>query len=138
MVSIERSVRFATLNVRGLADRRRQRQLCRLVVEKDLDIVAVQETKVESEDRTEFMVRPFTARYDVCVSHAVGTSVGCILLVRQSSGATVQEVTTCDAGRFIVCDLAFSFLNWRIICVYAPTRVEERRVFFDFVKQYCI
>ncbi|KAG0431349.1 hypothetical protein HPB47_021866 [Ixodes persulcatus] len=55
MVSLERPVRLATLNVRGLADRRRQRQLYRLVVEQDLDIIAVQETKVESEDRTEFM-----------------------------------------------------------------------------------
>ncbi|CAN7976931.1 unnamed protein product, partial [Ixodes persulcatus] len=125
------------LNVRGLNERRRQRQLYRLVVEQDLDIVAVQETKVESEDRTEFMVRPFTTLYNVCVSHAVGTSAGCLLLVRQSLGATVQAVTTCDSGRFVVCDLLFSSFEWRIICVYAPTRVEERRAFFDLIQQYC-
>lgn len=98
MVSLERPVRLATLNVRGLADRRRQRQLYRLVVEQDLDIIAVQETKVESEDRTEFMVRPFADRNNVCVSNAVGSSAGCMLLVRQSLGATVEEVTTCTAA----------------------------------------
>ncbi|KAM7307293.1 hypothetical protein ISCGN_010929 [Ixodes scapularis] len=55
MVSLQSPVRVATLNVRGLSDRRRQRQLCRLAVEQDLDIIAVQETKVESEDQTNFM-----------------------------------------------------------------------------------
>ncbi|KAG0417114.1 hypothetical protein HPB47_005873 [Ixodes persulcatus] len=49
MVSLERPVRFATLNVRGLSDRRRQRQLYRLAVEQDLDIIAVQETKIETD-----------------------------------------------------------------------------------------
>lgn len=107
MVSIERPVRLATLNVRGLADRRRQRQLYRLVVDQDLDIVALQETKVECAEQTERMVEPFRARYDVCVSHAVGTSAGCLLLLRQSLGAAVQTVTTCDSGRLIVCDLFF-------------------------------
>ncbi|KAG0415364.1 hypothetical protein HPB47_007476 [Ixodes persulcatus] len=47
MVSLQSPVRIATLNVRGLSDRRRQRQLYRLAVEQDLDIIAVQETKVE-------------------------------------------------------------------------------------------
>ncbi|KAM7314333.1 4-coumarate--CoA ligase 1-like [Ixodes scapularis] len=55
MVSLQSHVRVATPNVRGLSDRRRQRQLCRLAVEQDLDIIAVQETKVESEDQTKFM-----------------------------------------------------------------------------------
>ena len=69
----------------------------------------MQETKVESEDQTNFMVRPFTARYEVCVSHAVGSLAGCLLLVRQSLGATVEAVTTCALGRFVVCDF-FSFI----------------------------
>ena len=137
MVSLQSPVRIATLNVRGLSDRRRQRQLCRLAVEQDLDIIAVQETKVESEDKTNFMVRPFTARYEVCVSHAVGSSAGCLLLVRQSLGATVEAVTTCALGRFVVCDFSLSSYDWRVICVYPSNRVDERRVFFDFMHQYC-
>ncbi|KAG0412263.1 hypothetical protein HPB47_010623 [Ixodes persulcatus] len=63
MVSLENALRVATLNVRGLAARRRQQ---RLSTEHDLDIVAIQETKVESEDQTDYLVRPFLARYEVC------------------------------------------------------------------------
>lgn len=137
MVTLERPLRFATLNVRGLSARRRQNQLYRLVTEHDLDIVAVQETKIESVEQTDIMVRLFTARYDVCVSHAVGTSAGCFLLIRHCLGATVQSVTSCASGRFVVCDLSFSSFEWRVICVYAPTRVEERRIFFDGIRHYC-
>lgn len=51
-----------------------------MLIEKDLDIVAVQETKMESEAQTEGMVRIFEARYGVCVSYAVGNSGGCLFL----------------------------------------------------------
>lgn len=50
MVSLGSPVRIATLNVLIPSDRRRQRQLYRLAVEQDLDILAVQETNVESEN----------------------------------------------------------------------------------------
>ncbi|CAN7942735.1 unnamed protein product [Ixodes hexagonus] len=83
------------------------------------------------------MVRPFMTRYDVCVSHAVGTSAGCVLLVRQCLGAVIQTVTTCVSGRLIVCDFCFSSLQWRVICLYAPTNVEDRRVFFESIRHYC-
>ncbi|KAG0443214.1 hypothetical protein HPB47_015172 [Ixodes persulcatus] len=95
MVSLENALCVATLNVRGLAARRRQQQLYRLLTEHDLDIIAIQETKVESKDQTDYMVRPFQARYEVCVSHAVGFSAGCCLFLRKSLGAAVQTVTTC-------------------------------------------
>lgn len=61
-------VRIANLNVRGLADRRRQNQVYRLAADKELDIVAVQETKVEGEVQTQRMVQPFNGHYNVCVS----------------------------------------------------------------------
>lgn len=123
-------IRITTLNVRGLADRRRQNQLYRLVTEQDLDIVAVQETKVEREEQTDRMVRPFASRYDVCVAHAVGMSAGVALLVRRSLGATLETVTASECGRFVVCDFVLSSSEWRLICVYAPTKAAERKGFF--------
>lgn len=137
IVSLDRLLRIATLNVRGLAAGRRQNQLYRLVTEQDLDVVAIQETKVEGEDQTERMVRPFTARYDACVSHAVGKSAGCVLFVRKCLGAVIHSVVTCELGRLVVCDFSFEDREWRIICVYAPTRVQERRIFFESVRHYC-
>ena len=69
---------IATLNVRGLAARRRQSQLLRLLTDQDIDVLAVQETKVDGEEETGSMVRRFTDRYYAVVSHAIGTSAGCV------------------------------------------------------------
>lgn len=137
MSALCKPFRIATLNVRGLSAKRKQNQLYRMVTERDLDVVAIQETKVESEDQTDCMVRPFTAHYYACVSHAVGMSAGCVLLIRKSLGVVVQNVTVCLNGRFIVCDFAFSANKWRVICIYAPTRVQERRDFFEEIRKYC-
>lgn len=129
-------IRVATLNVRGLSERRRQNQLYRLVVLHDIDIVALQETKVESEALTERMVQPFRARYNVCVSHAVGKSGGCVLLVRQNLGVVVQAVSVCSVGRFVVCDCIFQSQEWRLICIYAPTKADVRGKFFDEIRRF--
>lgn len=132
---LERSLRVGTLNVRGLSARRKQCQLNRLFVEKDLDIVAVQESKIESEDQTECMVRLFESRYNVCVSHAVGNSGGCLLFLRKSIG-NVEKVISCEIGRLIVCDFLFSSYKFRVLCIYAPNKVEDRLVFFENISQY--
>lgn len=122
--------RVATINVRGLAARRRQYQLSRLFAENELDIIAVQETKVESQEQTDRMVQPFRTLFNVCVSHAVGTSGGCCLFFRKSLGFVETDVISCAHGRFVICDFSFSSMEWRVICVYAPNRELERKLFF--------
>lgn len=107
------------------------------MTERDLDVVALQETKVENEDQTECMVRPFIERYYACVSHAVGASAGCVLLIRKSLGVEVENVTACQNGRFVICDFSFATAQWRVICVYAPTKVQERHQFFEEIRTYC-
>lgn len=52
-MSLERSLRVGTVNVHGLATKRRQNQLYRIATENELDILAVQETKVELVDKTD-------------------------------------------------------------------------------------
>lgn len=71
------ALRIATLNVRGLTARRRQVQVSRLMLDNDIDILAIQETKIESQEATDRMVETFKARYNVCVCHAAGKSGGC-------------------------------------------------------------
>ncbi|KAH9372411.1 hypothetical protein HPB48_009635 [Haemaphysalis longicornis] len=120
-----------TLNVRGLSERKRQSQLYRLISERQLDVVAFQETKVETEQSTERMVRVFSSSYEVYVSHAVGLSEGCLILIRRSSGAVLQNVTSNLSGRFVICDFILASKKWRIVYVYAPTKADERKVFFE-------
>ncbi|CAN7998202.1 unnamed protein product [Ixodes hexagonus] len=136
MFTLGRSLRIATLNVRGLAARWRQRQLYRLLTEKELDILAIQETKVESEEQTNNMVEPFLARYLVCVCHAIGFSAGCCLFLKKSLGIEVQTVMTCQSGRFILCDLTLLGREWRVLCIYAPNKTDEHRMFFENIYQH--
>lgn len=67
-------LKVATLNVRGLGSRKRQFQLRKLLGAKEIDVLGVQETKVESEPHTDTMVQPYLEDYHVAVSHAVGTA----------------------------------------------------------------
>lgn len=129
-------LRLATLNVRGLSERKRQSQLYRLISERGLDVVAVQETKIQTEQSTERIVGVFSSRYEVCVSHAVGLSAGCLILIRRSSGVVVQNVTASLAGRFVICDFILAFKEWRIVCVYAPTKADERKVLFEDLRAW--
>ncbi|KAH9359595.1 hypothetical protein HPB48_016221 [Haemaphysalis longicornis] len=63
-----------------------------MFLEDGLDVVVVQETKVESQDGTDRMVQPFTGRYYVCVSHATGTSAGWAVFLRNSIDIVVEKV----------------------------------------------
>lgn len=130
-VKLERALRVATLNVRGLGARRRQYQLSRLCMEKELDVVALQETKVETQEQTDRMVTPFTAHYNVCVCHANGTSGGCALLIRKSAGIIEESVTVSETGRLLIVDFSFSHDLWRLVCVYAPNNVNDRFLFLN-------
>lgn len=91
-------LRVATLNVRGLAARRRQYQVSRLFLENELDLVAVQETKIESEEQTDCMVETFRTRYNVCICHAVGTSGGCAIFIRNNLGISDVRIVVSEAG----------------------------------------
>lgn len=135
-VSLEAPLRVATINVRGLAARRRQYQLNRLLAENERDIVAVQETKIESLEQTDRMVQPFRTLFNVCVSHAVGTSGGCCLFFRRSLGVVETAMASCASGRFVFCDFSFSGIDWRVICVDAPTNERERRQTFEGLSEF--
>lgn len=104
-----------------------------MMQERDLDLLAVQETKVSREEATDRLVAQFSLRYNVCVSHAVGTSAGCILSVKHSIGIVVETVTSCLQGRFVLCDLTYGEAKFRFICVYTPTKPHEtiEHVFID-------
>lgn len=134
--NLKANLRVGTLNVRGLSAKRRQHQIKRLLIENSLDVLAVQETKIESEQQTDRMVLLFSALHYVCVSNAVGTSGGCALFLRKSVGFDVEHVISCSEGRSIVCDFSFVGSKWRAVCVYAPNRPNDRKQFFENIEPY--
>lgn len=134
--NIESALRVATFNVRGLRSKRRQYQLRRLFLENDVDIAAVQETKIESEEQMDTIFLNFRSRYNICVSHSVGTSGGCLLFIRNTIGIVEKSVHSDNEGRLIACDFLLSGISWRVVCVYAPNRQQDRKIFFESLDTY--
>lgn len=133
MAVLERPLNISTLNVRGLGERRKQCQLRRIMHEKEIDVLAIQETKIESEERTDKMIKPWSNSFSVCVSHAVGCAGGCCIFLRNNVGIRIENVESCVSGRFIVCDFVYSGYSFRVLCIYAPTACLERNVFFEAI-----
>lgn len=121
---------LGTLNVRGLAAKRKQSQVYRMMVDQDLDVLAVQETKVEGEEETRGMVLRFTSLYYAVVSHAKGASAGVILFIRKLPGLSIENYFSCPSGRLVYVDFNVGNDSWRVVCVYAPNVCEERTLFF--------
>lgn len=136
VIKLRAPLRIATFNVRGLGARRRQCQLNRLLLDNGLDIAAVQESKLESQEQADRMVPVFRANFDVCVCHSVGVSGGCLLFIRNTLGIRVETVYACDSGRLLVVDFSFSNLGWRVVCVYAQNVESERLLFFQSLEPY--
>lgn len=127
---------MSTLNVRGFASRRKQYQVKRLLIDKGIDVLAIQETKVGSDEETACLLASFLHSFEVCVSRANGVSGGCMLFLRKSLNAQVQSVIVDNVGRLVICDCSISNVEYRIINVYAPNDINERKVFFQSIDQH--
>lgn len=130
---LETAFRIGTLNVRGLTARNQQVQLKRLLIENDVNILALQESKIESEEQADGMVDNCKAEFNVWVCHVVGKSGGCVIFLKRSIGIIEESVITSQDGRLALCDFSLHGKKWRIICVYAPNTCSDRKCFFDYV-----
>lgn len=74
--SFKKNLAFATLNIRGFSDRRRQYQLNHLLVSEQPDLRALQETKLSNDDQIERFLQRFLITYVVWVTHANGFPEG--------------------------------------------------------------
>lgn len=69
------------------------------------------------------------------VSHAVGTSAGCVLFVKKLPGLEVLGHFSCESGRCALLDFSLNSTDWRIVCLYAPNVADERAQFFQGIQQ---
>lgn len=128
-------ITFGTLNVRGLNARKKQCQLQRLLNSEKIDFLAVQETKLSTEEDVTRVLQPFLAAYEVCVAHSQGLSGGCFLFLKKSVPLTNLTATTDEQGRLAFCDFTLGRMEWRVVCLYAPNRGNERLAFFREVQR---
>lgn len=126
----------ATLNVRGLRNVRRQWQLRHVLEQYNIDVLAVQETKISAARDADLALEVFRD-YNLYISPARGASAGCFLLIRKHLNHILTSLHVDGEGRLICCDLSFHSHNWRFICVYAPSKVNERNFpFFNFATKH--
>lgn len=132
-----RSLTIATINVRGLNSRKKQFHLSQyLELLSHVDVLAIQETKISTEEDSERLVNSlFRHRYDVVVSHALGHSAGCLLLIKQIERFRPVMYATDTRGRMAMSDVLIDNVLWRFICVYAPVVAKERESFFLEIRE---
>lgn len=111
-------------------------QLKRLLLREQLDFVAVQETKISTDEDTARALDPFLDTYEVCVSHAVGVSAGCFLFLRKALDYSSLSYSVDALGRFICCDFMLKGVRWRVICVYAFNDSRMRLSFFNDLAKF--
>lgn len=93
------------------------------MLEHDLHVVAIQEKNYDRKDQTDHIVSLFKMRCNVCMSCAVGMSVGCALLFRNYIGIEVEEALGVSSSndRLTVCYFAY-FIKKLVCCLSALTR----------------
>lgn len=102
----------------------------RILLEEGIDVLAVQETKMSNDVRIGDALEPFLGDFEVCVSHAVGTSAGCFLFLKKALPLSMLSVVPDEAGRFILSDFVLFSEEYRVVCAYAPNCISEREEFF--------
>lgn len=128
---------MATLNVRGLCSRKRQHHFQRLLLDESPDILAVQESKLSTEAQVDEALLPLLGSYEVCVSHSIGPSAGCLMFLKKQLPLSELTLSIDQCGRFIMCDFVLFGEDWRVVCVYAPRTVRERVDFFCQLLPFC-
>lgn len=110
--------------------RKKQFQLKLLMLEEQIYVLAVQETKLANDEMIGKAVEIVLADYEVSVSYAAGDSGGCFLFIKTLLPLCDLSVVTDREGRLILNDCSLQSILYRVSCVYARTKVAERKLFF--------
>lgn len=117
----ETTLTTTTLNVRGLCSRKKQFHLKRVLDTcPGIDVLAIQETKMCSDEETRGFLNQFSLpHYEVVVSHARKRSGGCMLLIRRAASCFPARYAVDNEGMVALLDVALENEPWRFLTVYA-------------------
>ena len=133
------SVRFVTLNVRGIRGDKRY-AIFRWLVEKQYDIVFLQETYC-----TDSFVKKFNHGWSGDIYHSTATtnhSKGICVLFRKNLNYELIDVHEICKGRALLVNISIAGNTFTLVNVYAPNEVRERIKFFndvnDAIQSYAV
>ena len=114
-------IHIVSLNVRGLGDNTKCRQVLHWFENKNSKIVLLQET--HSTTHTE---RLWKNEWDgdMFFSHGTGASKGVAFLFKQNVHKTIHKCITDKEGRYVVLDIELDDIRCTLVNLYAPNEDE--------------
>ena len=117
---------IASLNVRGINNSGKRRQVFHYFNIKKYDIIFLQEThsffKMEQMWRSEW-------GHNIIYSHGTSNTRGVAILIKNNCSHTIHRATSDSIGRFIILDITLGDLRFTIANIYGPN--EDKPEFFE-------
>lgn len=132
------TLKFYTINARGLIDHEKRIALHRWSLEQDIDVLLIQDTHfLNNEERNSFgSFEVFHCHTNS--SHSRGVSV---LLKNDEKRINLEKLFSSEDGRILFVKLTYHKKSLTVINVYAPVKEGEKEIFFEYLlslmNQYC-
>lgn len=119
-------VKFYSLNVRGLRERRKRRDIFSFLKRKEYDVIFIQESHSTPEIE-ELWKKEWGG--EISFNHFNSRARGTMILYR--AGAKISHLWVDDEGRIVINTLTINDTQYTCINIYAPNIDSERITFFQ-------
>ena len=123
-------IHIVSLNVRGLGDNTKRRQVLHWFENKNSKIVLLQET--HSTTHTERLWKN-EWNGDMYFSHGTGAPKGVVISFKQNVHKTIHKCITDKEGRYVVLDIEVDDIRCTLVNLYAPNE-DEPEFFIELVQ----
>ena len=120
-----------SINIRGINDRKKRRNVFRWVKKNKIDICLLQETYSTAETAT--IWRNEWGR-NLIQAHGTNHSKGVMLLIRPGLDEKINSIDKDIVGRTILADLTIQGTAFKILNIYAPNTEEQQVQYFRYLR----
>ena len=120
-------VSFSSLNVRGINQTRKRRQLFRWLHNNKFDITFLQET-YSTENIESIWKSEWGGKIYFC--HGTSHSRGVMILFNPKFAAQVNSIETDKNGRYLLLQTIISDTNFQLCNIYSPNNNSDQKTFF--------
>ena len=126
-----------SVNIRGMNDRKKRRNVFRWVKKNKFDICFLQET-YSTKDVENIWKNEWGG--NILFSHGTSNSRGAMILIRPGFDAKIAQVYTDNIGRFLLADVIIQDTKFKLANIYAPNHEDDHVNFYNYLenklKQY--
>ena len=118
-------IQICSLNVRGLRDIEKRRQMFYWLKQKSFNMFLLQETHGTPEMEN---IWENEWGYKICYSHGTSDSRGVAVLFRNNFSLSIHKIKADTEGRFLILDISANEYRFTLVNIYAPN--EDKPEFF--------